>query len=323
MGGIIVFNYGDGSPHDSISSGIISTLSYTHLFNAPGTYTVMVTDNTGACGGIMTQTTLVTVTCATTAPCPSITSFTAVNTGKCREFSFNASLSGLPTGSCATASFNFGDASTPTVNIVCGSLFGSVHTYSISVPYTATLTVTGPGTCVATATCYVPALCPLFPCSDCIASFAPIPGKKYLISGWTKEKNAPQATTTYTNAYLKILFPSIAGSTGAFMGGGVIIDGWQRIEGVFLIPPSATDMSIKLDCLSGDCYFDDIRVFPFDGSMKSYVYDPVNMRLVAELDERNYATFYEYDEEGKLSRVKKETEKGKMTIQENRNNTKK
>ena len=47
------------------------------------------------------------------------------------------------------------------------------------------------------------------------------------------------------------------------------------------------------------------------------------LRLMAELDERNYATFYEYDEEGKLIRVKKETEKGVMTIQENRANIKK
>ena len=54
--------------------------------------------------------------------------------------------------------------------------------------------------------------------------------------------------------------------------------------------------------------------------MMSYVYDPISLRLMAELDERNYATLYEYDEEGKLIRVKKETEKGIMTIQENRDN---
>jgi len=35
------------------------------------------------------------------------------------------------------------------------------------------------------------------------------------------------------------------------------------------------------------------------------------------------ATLYEYDEEGKLIRVKKETEKGVMTIKENKNSTKK
>ena len=44
---------------------------------------------------------------------------------------------------------------------------------------------------------------------------------------------------------------------------------------------------------------------------------------MAELDERNYAKIYEYDEQGKLTRVKKETEMGVMTIQENRENNSK
>lgn len=57
--------------------------------------------------------------------------------------------------------------------------------------------------------------------------------------------------------------------------------------------------------------------------MKSYVYDPLTLRLTAELDEQNYATFYEYDEEGALIRVKKETERGIMTIKESRNNSSK
>jgi|GEM_PF-2342899 len=161
-------------------------------------------------------------------------------------------------------------------------------------------------------------------CGDCISSFAPIPGKKYVVSAWTKEKNAVQSKTSYTFPSIKIQYPSISGSAGPFSPTGAIIDGWQRIEGEFVIPSNATDMSVKLECTgANDCYFDDVRVFPFDGSMKSYVYDPVNMRLVAELDERNYATLYEYDEEGKLVRVKKETEKGKMTIKENRDNTQK
>ncbi|MGK4569023.1 hypothetical protein [Flavobacterium sp. 3HN19-14] len=39
---------------------------------------------------------------------------------------------------------------------------------------------------------------------------------------------------------------------------------------------------------------------------------------MAELDENNYATFYEYDKEGGLVRVKKETERGVQTIKESR-----
>ncbi|MBI3883691.1 MAG: hypothetical protein HY305_05640, partial [Sphingobacteriales bacterium] len=38
----------------------------------------------------------------------------------------------------------------------------------------------------------------------------------------------------------------------------------------------------------------------------------------SELDENNYASFYEYDDDGTLVRVKKETARGVMTIQETR-----
>jgi hypothetical protein len=64
--------------------------------------------------------------------------------------------------------------------------------------------------------------------------------------------------------------------------------------------------------------FDDVRIHPFNANMKSFVYNPVNLRLMAELDENNYATFYEYDDEGTLTRVKKETEQGVKTIKETR-----
>nr|MBP7556805.1 hypothetical protein [Chitinophagaceae bacterium] len=65
-------------------------------------------------------------------------------------------------------------------------------------------------------------------------------------------------------------------------------------------------------------YVDDIRIHPFNANMKSYVYDPVNLRLLSELDANNYARFYEYDEEGTLIRTKAETEKGIKTITETR-----
>jgi hypothetical protein len=52
--------------------------------------------------------------------------------------------------------------------------------------------------------------------------------------------------------------------------------------------------------------------------MKSYVYDPINLRLTAELDANNYASFYEYDDEGTLIRTKVETKEGIKTIKETR-----
>lgn len=166
------------------------------------------------------------------------------------------------------------------------------------------------------------------PCENCIGSFKPIPGSKYVLGAWAKEDAAPLSKITYDRPKIIVHFYNashqlMASSLQPFVPSGMIIDGWQRIEEEFIIPAMAAYVGIELIAEDGDVYFDDIRVFPFDASMKSYVYDPVNMRLVAELDERNYATFYEYDEEGKLTRIKKETERGIMTIQETRYNTSK
>lgn len=161
-------------------------------------------------------------------------------------------------------------------------------------------------------------------CENCIGSFAPEPGKKYLLSAWVKEHDASPSEVTYTSPEISLVFYDIANTPttlGPYHASGLIIDGWQRLEQEFTVPAGSVKLDIVLSCFHDDCYFDDIRVFPYDGSMKSYVYDPVNLRLVAELDERNYATIYEYDEEGKLVRIKKETERGIMTIQESKSNT--
>ncbi len=107
----------------------------------------------------------------------------------------------------------------------------------------------------------------------------------------------------------------------AFQPKGAVMDGWQRISADFVVPSEAAFMSIVLKNTNGEdinSYFDDIRIHPFDSNMKTFVYDPQTQRLQSELDENNYATFYEYDKEGGLIRVKKETERGVFTIQETR-----
>ena len=102
-----------------------------------------------------------------------------------------------------------------------------------------------------------------------------------------------------------------------------IINGWQRVELIFEIPAmvaSSDNLEILLNN-EGDAdvaYWDDIRIQPFNSEMVSYVIDPVSLRLWATLDSRNFATFYQYDEEGSLVRIIQETEKGRVTVQENR-----
>lgn len=167
------------------------------------------------------------------------------------------------------------------------------------------------------------------PCDVCISSFTPQKDSTYVISAWVSEENSSQIN--FAHPYIEVRSITAIASNGAetssmigqYYPQGLVIDGWQRIEESFEVPHNALRIKIELKTTEEDAYFDDVRVFPINGNMKSFVYDPLTLRFVAELDENNYATFYEYDEEGKLIRLKKETERGIMTIRENRNSTKK
>ena len=96
------------------------------------------------------------------------------------------------------------------------------------------------------------------------------------------------------------------------------MEGWKRVE-----VPFTASSSFNLVITGSGKYIDDLRIFPNAGQMNSYVYDNRTMRLLAQLDENNFATLYEYDDEGTPVRVKKETEKGIMTLKENRQSLRK
>jgi hypothetical protein len=168
--------------------------------------------------------------------------------------------------------------------------------------------------------CFIP---DLPPCENCIGGFIPDPGQKYAISLWVKEGGASPSDTAFDAPFVQIQYNSGVSSPSPFVANGRIIEGWQRIYQEFTIPALATSITVQLGSNSGTSYFDDIRIYPVNGSMKSYVYDPVSLKLTAVLDENNFATFYEYDQEGTLIRTKKETERGIVTISENRQSNQK
>ncbi len=148
-------------------------------------------------------------------------------------------------------------------------------------------------------------------------------GKKMVFSAWVREScgnpanGTPCTSNSYTNNQVQLQLDD--GTNATLTPSGPIVDGWQRYEGYFTPSASATGMNINFVNNSGSTiYFDDIRIHPFNANMKSYVYDPVSLRLVAELDDNNYASFYEYDEEGTLIRTKVETRQGIKTIKETR-----
>jgi hypothetical protein len=151
-------------------------------------------------------------------------------------------------------------------------------------------------------------------------TFSLIQGKRMVISAWVKEGGNDCHCTTYTKPALKISFPGTTAAPVIAKPAGSIIEGWQRIEYDFIVPSNATEIKVEMDNSSGftNAYFDDVRIHPFNANMKSFVYHDSNLRLLSELDENNYATYYEYDDDGTLVRLKKETERGIKTIKETR-----
>ncbi|MFX1705333.1 hypothetical protein PV783_15320 [Chitinophaga sp. CC14] len=149
--------------------------------------------------------------------------------------------------------------------------------------------------------------------------FSPLAGKKVVFSAWVKQAQECHCST-YTNVNVTLFVGGPNRVTVEAKPRGAIIEGWQRYEEVIEVPAGSTAFSMVIATTGGvTAYFDDIRVHPYNANMKSYAYDPVNLRLMGELDENNYATFYEYDDDGTLIRVKKETERGIKTIKESRN----
>lgn len=148
--------------------------------------------------------------------------------------------------------------------------------------------------------------------------------RKMLFSAWVRESCSTSlcTKTSYDSNKVQFKYKDSAGnviSGRTLKPSGGIIDGWQRYEGYFTTPTDATNVEMQLQNSSTTpIYFDDIRIQPYNSDMKSYVYDPINLRLVAELDANNYATFYEYDEEGTLVRTKVETKQGIKTVKETR-----
>jgi hypothetical protein len=193
---------------------------------------------------------------------------------------------------------------------------------------------------------------PLFkPVADKMNADGNITSATYKISAWVKStdiltkqdviNNAsnPTANANKTCVYVNLYEKQVAGNVVTYVPiqvpvyatkSGPSIEGWTRVEATFSLtdPRVKTGLQVAMRIYLNpgatvNAYFDDVRVHPVDGNLKTFAYDPRTSRLMAELDENNYAMFYEYNDKGELMRTKKETEKGIVTVTETRNNLKK
>ncbi|SFD83868.1 hypothetical protein SAMN05518672_103446 [Chitinophaga sp. CF118] len=148
-----------------------------------------------------------------------------------------------------------------------------------------------------------------------LRGFCPVNGRRYVFSAWVKD-GAPLTD----DPGIKLMMGT---EDNVVFTVKAVVEDWKLVEGVIDIAALAGttemyELNATLEKQAGTVLIDDIRIFPYDGQLKTFSYDDKTLRLMAEMDENNYATFYEYDDEGSLVRVKKETDRGIMTIKENR-----
>ncbi len=136
----------------------------------------------------------------------------------------------------------------------------------------------------------------------------------YRFSVWVRDAGYKNMSADF-RPFIRL---TINGSQSLHYAKGPVVDGWQKIDFEFAIPNNTTSrqLTILFEGGSAGGWFDDLRIYPKQAIMKSYVYNDRTRELKAILDENNYATFYEYNNALELIRVKKETERGVMTIKE-------
>lgn len=149
---------------------------------------------------------------------------------------------------------------------------------------------------------------------DCIRGFSPTPGD-YVISAWVKQPNN-------TAGSIQVIIQDNSSTpvqllNSSFTTTAASLDGWQRIEGTLTIPANAGEIAISLkNNATENVYFDDFRIHPLLAGMETAVYNPVTLMKIASHDGYNFTTFYNYDENNQLVRVRVETNEGIKTVSE-------
>jgi len=146
---------------------------------------------------------------------------------------------------------------------------------------------------------------------NCVKDFEPVPGN-YIIGAWVKNDN-PAAVS---NGQIKVAVTGL--TTLVFTPSGPVIDGWQRVEGSFTIPAGGVTITVTLNNLSASLpvNFDDLRIHPLLAAMTTTVYHPKTLLPLATHDSYNFTTFYNYDDNLNLVRVRVETTEGIKTVSE-------
>jgi len=116
--------------------------------------------------------------------------------------------------------------------------------------------------------------------SDVIKTFSPKTNTDYLISVWVYQESENNFDASISINDRIIFRPS-----------GPIIDGWQQINGEFILSDTDAEIKIELNPGTKATYFDDIRIHPSESNMMSYTYSADKLRLDAVQNELNFTNF--------------------------------
>ena len=142
---------------------------------------------------------------------------------------------------------------------------------------------------------------------------------RYLVNVWVYnvDNNVADANIelSYRNAAEQEVSNVVGNTTSTAYGSAEYVKAgdWTRMS--FVIPNlsdnellgTATSLVVKIKggTIAGVMYFDDFRVQPYHGALKSYVYDDRD-RISAILDDRNFATVFKYNNAGELIEIHQE-----------------
>jgi hypothetical protein len=154
-------------------------------------------------------------------------------------------------------------------------------------------------------------------------------GTKYIVSAWFYQSITPQKPFIPKSTSGQIPVEFVMKIDGSILSPtsvttSKIIDGWQKVDAIYDFSGWEQNCSMQIGIQitntqnKSNVFMDDFRVFPYNANITTKVYHPVNRKLMAELDENNFATFYVYGDNGELIGTKKETKDGVLSISEKR-----
>lgn len=143
-------------------------------------------------------------------------------------------------------------------------------------------------------------------------------GRSMIFNSKGLEKNRIHKASVWCNSLSGRIYYKINGGleiTSTVPQEQKLINGWYLVDLEIPAQMQQFDLEVGVKSATGaSVLFDDFRFLPRDASLTTFVYDPVDYKLLFILDNQNLYTMFEYTDQGVLIRTKVESLKAKKLI---------